>query len=203
VSISPSLRFSVLRRDGFTCRYCGRRPPAIVLEVDHVTPKSKGGANTEANLVSACFVCNRGKRDAHGVLPPPGPVAPIVFPVGLFFNAHNEVAGEPPVNGRRYVWAQGWVLSISGDEIWCQVFDENGEPSLIRALPRHDWRGWDFFVTSREMRLRSTIESYHAGFCEWSDVERFEEYDSILVGDNQRLRAFYAKHPEFSPSGFD
>jgi hypothetical protein len=58
-----SLRFDVFKRDGFTCQYCGRNPPAVVLEVDHVHPKAKGGRDQIDNLLTACFDCNRGKRD--------------------------------------------------------------------------------------------------------------------------------------------
>lgn len=57
------LRFRVLQRDDFTCTYCGRRPPGVVLEVDHLTPKSRGGPDKAWNLVTACRECNRGKRD--------------------------------------------------------------------------------------------------------------------------------------------
>lgn len=61
MSISNSLRFRVLTRDNFTCRYCGRKAPDVVLEVDHVVPVSAGGRDTEDNLVAACFDCNRAK----------------------------------------------------------------------------------------------------------------------------------------------
>ena len=60
-SISPKTRFEVFKRDGFTCKYCGRRSPDTVLEVDHVTPVSSGGHNGQENLVTSCFYCNRGK----------------------------------------------------------------------------------------------------------------------------------------------
>lgn len=59
--MKPSLRFKVFNRDGFTCQYCGKHPPEVVLECDHVIPKSKGGQDTEDNLLTACFACNRGK----------------------------------------------------------------------------------------------------------------------------------------------
>jgi hypothetical protein len=66
------LRFRVLQRDEFTCRYCGAKAPDVLLEVDHVVPKSKGGTNSFDNFVTACQPCNRGKRDREGVLPPTG-----------------------------------------------------------------------------------------------------------------------------------
>ena len=61
MSLSKSKRFEVFKRDNFTCRYCGKKPPAVVLEVDHVLPKCEGGEDDEFNLVTACFDCNRGK----------------------------------------------------------------------------------------------------------------------------------------------
>lgn len=50
-------------RDDFQCRYCGVTGDDKLLEVDHIIPKSKGGLDDEENLVTACFDCNRGKRD--------------------------------------------------------------------------------------------------------------------------------------------
>lgn len=60
-TVSPKLRFTVLRRDGFTCTYCGRQPPAVRLQVDHVIPWSRGGSNHISNLRTACAECNVGK----------------------------------------------------------------------------------------------------------------------------------------------
>ena len=61
MSISKRLRFEILNRDAFTCRYCGRKAPDVALEVDHVYPRSKGGGDHPDNLVTACYACNRGK----------------------------------------------------------------------------------------------------------------------------------------------
>lgn len=60
-TIAPKVRFAVFRRDRFTCQYCGRFPPNVVLEVDHVLPVSLNGGNNVENLVTACLACNRGK----------------------------------------------------------------------------------------------------------------------------------------------
>ena len=61
--ISKKTRFDVFKRDSFTCQYCGKSAPDVVLEVDHINPVSKGGDNDISNLITACFDCNRGKRD--------------------------------------------------------------------------------------------------------------------------------------------
>ena len=58
-------RFEVFQRDGFTCQYCGRKPPEVVLEVDHIMPRSKNGSDDMENLITSCFDCNRGKRDKN------------------------------------------------------------------------------------------------------------------------------------------
>lgn len=63
MSISKKLRFEVFKRDGFICQYCGKTPPDVTLEIDHINPKSKKGTNNINNLVTACFDCNRGKRN--------------------------------------------------------------------------------------------------------------------------------------------
>jgi hypothetical protein len=60
--ISKKLRFEIFKRDNFTCVYCGRKPPTVVLEIDHVIPVSKDGTNDDINLVTSCFDCNNGKR---------------------------------------------------------------------------------------------------------------------------------------------
>jgi len=55
------LRFKVLRRDGFTCQYCGRKAPEVELHVDHRVPWSKVKTHDIDNLVAACRECNLGK----------------------------------------------------------------------------------------------------------------------------------------------
>ena len=52
---------NVLRRDDFTCLYCGVKNPAKGLSVDHVVPESRGGGNTWENTVAACHPCNNAK----------------------------------------------------------------------------------------------------------------------------------------------
>lgn len=60
--LSNKVRFEVFKRDSFTCQYCGRKAPEIVLNVDHINPVAKGGNNDIINLITSCFECNNGKR---------------------------------------------------------------------------------------------------------------------------------------------
>jgi 5-methylcytosine-specific restriction endonuclease McrA len=53
-------RRAVFARDSWTCQYCGSRSN---LTVDHVIPRSKGGASSWENIVASCAPCNRRKGD--------------------------------------------------------------------------------------------------------------------------------------------
>jgi len=81
-SLPQSLRFDILRRDNFTCRYCGRSSPDVVLHVDHVTAVANGGTDDPANLITSCSDCNFGKRTkvVEGV----EPIQPANSLVGLY-----------------------------------------------------------------------------------------------------------------------
>lgn len=63
MAITKKLRFEVFKRDSFTCQYCGAKAPDVVLQVDHIEPASKGGADTILNLITSCTACNAGKSD--------------------------------------------------------------------------------------------------------------------------------------------
>lgn len=60
---SKRLRFEILKRDGFRCRYCGVSAASAVLHVDHVVAESAGGEDVPENLVTACAACNGGKSN--------------------------------------------------------------------------------------------------------------------------------------------
>ena len=59
--LSKKTRFEVFKRDKFTCQYCGRVAPDVILEVDHIKPVAKGGTDDFLNLITSCRDCNRGK----------------------------------------------------------------------------------------------------------------------------------------------
>ncbi len=63
--ISKRVRFEVFKRDAFTCQYCGKSAPDVILHLDHIKPVSKGGNNGILNLVTSCQSCNAGKSDVE------------------------------------------------------------------------------------------------------------------------------------------
>jgi 5-methylcytosine-specific restriction endonuclease McrA len=62
VMLAPT-RHSVLLRDNYTCQYCGSTPGRVNLTLDHVLPRSRGGATSWENVVTACRACNVRKGD--------------------------------------------------------------------------------------------------------------------------------------------
>lgn len=60
----PGVAFSkknVFKRDQYTCQYCGASGGTLTL--DHVIPRSRGGATVWDNVVLACRRCNAKKGD--------------------------------------------------------------------------------------------------------------------------------------------
>lgn len=59
--LAKGLRFEVLKRDNFTCQYCGDKAPNVLLHVDHMHPVVEGGKDDILNLTTSCEPCNLGK----------------------------------------------------------------------------------------------------------------------------------------------
>lgn len=58
------LRFRILQRDNFSCKYCGAstlNTEGTILHIDHIMPVSRCGTNSEKNLITSCALCNLGK----------------------------------------------------------------------------------------------------------------------------------------------
>lgn len=64
-SLPSGLRFKILRRDSYTCQYCGRSAPKVELHVDHKIPWSVVKRHEESNLFTACADCNLGKSNKY------------------------------------------------------------------------------------------------------------------------------------------
>jgi 5-methylcytosine-specific restriction endonuclease McrA len=52
-------RRAVFARDSWACQYCGGKAETM----DHVVPRSRGGAHSWENVVAACRRCNSKKKD--------------------------------------------------------------------------------------------------------------------------------------------
>ncbi len=58
----PITRRNILQRDNHYCQYCGHKNED--LSIDHVIPRSRGGAHSWDNVITACVPCNvtKGNR---------------------------------------------------------------------------------------------------------------------------------------------
>jgi 5-methylcytosine-specific restriction endonuclease McrA len=59
------LRYEVLRERGNACECCGRSPPVVTVDVDHIQPRSKYPelALLKSNMQILCRDCNFGKSN--------------------------------------------------------------------------------------------------------------------------------------------
>jgi hypothetical protein len=63
----PNRRVRIFERDGWRCWYCGVELPQGPARFDkagtfdHLNPLSRGGDNSDANIVAACRSCNSQK----------------------------------------------------------------------------------------------------------------------------------------------
>ncbi len=65
--ISGSLRIKVLELAKGKCQLCGTSVKEAPIDVDHIIPRSKGGATALKNLQALCYRCNRGKGNRSSV----------------------------------------------------------------------------------------------------------------------------------------
>lgn len=61
--VSNKMRFSIYKRDGYRCKYCGKTDRYTSLEIDHIIPIAKGGKSKYDNLQTLCRSCNKNKGD--------------------------------------------------------------------------------------------------------------------------------------------
>jgi len=86
-------RMNILIRDNYTCQYCGRRMNRTHLNLDHVTPRSRGGKTTWENVVASCHACNHKKGgrspEEAGLLLKRAPYRPKSFPFATLLSKPN------------------------------------------------------------------------------------------------------------------
>lgn len=159
--ISRTTRFRVLMASNFTCAYCGRRAPDVVLEVDHVEPRALGGSNRRDNLVAACFDCNRGKRDHPivGVLPArpetKGRLADRLWPDGMDMVAPAYGSGR----WATVSWCAGLTVHLHGN----QADAENALQAINRTACGHGcWRDHELVDTDESYQADADREDWRA-----------------------------------------
>jgi 5-methylcytosine-specific restriction endonuclease McrA len=56
-------RLSLYERDNYTCYKCGKLLTRWDATLDHILPVSRGGKNTQDNLITCCLMCNSRRRN--------------------------------------------------------------------------------------------------------------------------------------------
>lgn len=108
MTLSVSIRFEVLKRDRFTCAYCGKHPPEVLLEVDHIVPRAAGGSDQLANLTTSCTECNRGKGSR-------------LLEEGTAPAVNREAVAEMQeriVQAKAYMELLGGLESLADEQVW-------------------------------------------------------------------------------------
>lgn len=141
------MRFETLKRDGFTCQYCGGTAPDVTLTVDHVIPVALGGEDVPENLVAACRDCNAGKASVH----PDAPLVQRVSDTALAF-ALSVAEQMTQIRGRLQP-EQDYIERF--DDYWL-LYNMSGEP-VPRPLWRHSVRRWYAMGVPEEL-LESAID---------------------------------------------
>lgn len=108
--VPKRVRFEVLRRDNYTCRYC--KSTDGPLTIDHVTPDVLGGTNDPSNLVTACKDCNAGKASSA---PDAATVAQVSddavrWADAMKFAAERLAASKAEVDERLKPWFDEWFV---------------------------------------------------------------------------------------------
>lgn len=183
MSINARLRYEVLRRDGFACRYCGSKAPDVELEVDHVLPVALGGGDEAGNLVAACAGCNAGKASSS----PDAPIVDAVADDALRWAAAIREAARMQVaeQASRDAYASAFLTA------WREHWVAEARCSCEKMCLPRDWRatldhihdaGLDEVIMAsavvatmaRENVPGERLFRYFCGIC-WRRVDQLQE----------------------------
>jgi 5-methylcytosine-specific restriction endonuclease McrA len=101
-SIPRALRREVQRRDADRCLYCGllQVGQGATFHVDHVLPRSRGGATSLDNLVLQCPYCSLHKADrTHAKDPDTGEELPLFHPLRQRWEDHFHLEPDATITG--------------------------------------------------------------------------------------------------------
>lgn len=184
MALSKRLRFEVFKRDSFTCQYCGRKAPDVILHVDHVDPKSGGGSDDLLNLVTSCLDCNSGKgprrlSDQSALEKQRAQLEELQErreQIDMMMQWQRELVGldQYQIDEAARLWTEltSWGLN------------DNGKKKLSTLLRRH---GFAEVVEAMRISASQYLESDEKGFTQESVEHAFNKLKGIIsVRQSQR-----------------
>ena len=94
----PVTRRNIYQHYGYRCCYCGKHLPPAELNLEHITPRSRGGGSDWNNVVTACIPCNLRKGNR---MPAEAGMRLIVTPSRPKLRAGAAIIVRSPVQIRR------------------------------------------------------------------------------------------------------
>lgn len=181
MTVSRRLRFEILKRDGYTCRYCGAKAPDVVLHVDHVVPISLGGGDEPNNLVSSCADCNAGK----GSTAPSDDIVSDVDTTAILF----AQAAERAATRRRAELGQLDGLLGDFDAVW-RAYGDHWRPgdwtTSVETFMGHGLNETDLdrLIAATFAKGRSAYFRYFCGCC-WREIGQRQELARRMIEDGE------------------
>lgn len=184
MAVSKRLRFEILRRDGFRCRYCGLTAASAELRVDHVIPEALGGTDDPSNLVTACEPCNTGKSS----IAPDSPIVADVQQDALRWARALKLLAED--RAEQCIWRVNCERAFSDE--WENWTDRHGNEIPLPADWRHSFARFlaaglelDDLIELIDVAMSSRAKdtwTYFCG-CAWQRVREAHEVARLLLED--------------------
>lgn len=187
MAASRRLRFEILKRDNYSCRYCGAKAPDVTLTVDHVIPTTLGGGDEPNNLVTACQPCNSGKAS---VSPESGLVEDVDAAALLWAKAMERAHEmrrtelddiDRALNQFNGLWRQG--LTSAYDYGRPENWDGSIVVFLQNGLTMEDLCRYVNVAFTARINT-DTVWRYFCGCC-WNEISRRQELARTLIEDGQ------------------
>lgn len=173
---SRKVRFDVFKRDGFTCQYCGRTPPAIMLELDHVIPKSRGGAEGIDNYITSCFDCNRGKgkHNLDAITPGVAKTLELIKEKRKQLKAFNRLIEQQEQQYEIGVQAVNEAFCDNfSEKIPTDKFNRTSTKRFLSLLPLEKVKDAMFIACTKKSEDPEEALRYFCGIC-WNWIKRPE-----------------------------
>lgn len=186
MAVSRRLRFSVLQRDAFTCRYCGASAPDVKLQVDHVVPVALGGSDDPTNLVTACADCNAGKTSTGAGEEVVAQVADDAarFAAALEHIASQQAAARDDWNDKLGSFQGCWYV-VTYNAPMDRGWENNVRTFLEVGLTMADLEHYAAVAGAAPNVTSRNVFRYFAGCC-WAEVRRRQERAAEMLREDDQ-----------------